>query len=134
MTRTDANGHVTTYAFDAARRLTGVTDPLNRVTAFTYDAAGNLATATDATGQTTSYTYDALNRQTAIDYADPATPDVTFSYDADGNRTTMTDGAGTETASYDALDRLTGLTRGSRELQLRLRCRRQRHLPHLPRR
>ena len=113
VTRTDANGHVTTYAFDAARRLTSVSDPLSRVTSFTYDAAGNLATATDATGQTTTYTYDALDRVTAIDYADPATPDVTFAYDANGNRTAMSDGAGTETASYDALDRLTGLTRGS---------------------
>ena len=115
VTRTDANDHVTTYAYDHAGRLTGVTDPLERETTITYDAAGNPATRTDATGQTTTYTYDVLNRVTAIDYADAATPDVTFAYDANGNQTAMSDGAGTQTATFDDLDRLTGVTRGSDE-------------------
>ena len=66
-----------TYAYDDARRLTSVTDPLDRVTAFGYDAAGNLATATDATGHHELH----LRRPQppdGIDYTHPATPDVTF--------------------------------------------------------
>ncbi len=113
VSRTDANDHTTTYAYDHANRLTGVTDPLDRSTAITYDGAGNPETRTDATGQTTTYTYDALNRVTAIDYEDTATPDVAFAYDANGNQTAMTDGGGTQTATFDDLDRLTGVTRGS---------------------
>ena len=93
VTRTNANGHIATYAFNAARHLTSVNNPLSRSPAPPMIAAGNLATATDATGQTTTYTYDTLDQVTAVDYADPATPDVTFAYDANGNRTAMTDGA-----------------------------------------
>ena len=40
-------------------------------------------------------------------------PLVTFSYDDVGNRLTMTDGSGSETRTYDNLDRLTSVTRGT---------------------
>ncbi len=118
--RTDANTHQTTYVYDDARRLTSATAPLSRVWSYTYDNNGNLATVTDANGNATpaigdgktTLGYDVLNRLTTIDYSD-TTPDVGFQYDANSNRTQMTDGSGTETHAWDALDRLTSITRGS---------------------
>jgi RHS repeat-associated protein/uncharacterized repeat protein (TIGR01451 family) len=73
----------TNYGYDAADRLTGVTDAANDVTSiqydalghkvsmtdpdlgswsYTYDAVGNLLAQTDARKQTTCLYYDALNR------------------------------------------------------------------------
>lgn len=111
--RTDANNHTTSYGYDLARRLTSTSDPASHTTTTAYDAAGNVTSRTDPNGHTTTYGYDALSRLTAITYASPSTPAVTFAYDANGDRTSMTDGAGTETFSYDALDRLTGDSRGT---------------------
>ncbi len=63
---TDANGHITTYAYDALNRLTSVTDPLSHVVSYGYDAVGNRTTKTKADGTVISYTYDELNRLTGI--------------------------------------------------------------------
>ena len=73
----------TTYSYNAADQLTGVTDAANDVTSITYnalgekiamtdpdlghwsygyDAAGNLTSQTDARGQTVCSYYDGLNR------------------------------------------------------------------------
>jgi RHS repeat-associated protein len=113
VTRTDAELHVTTYTYDLAGRLETTTDPLGNEWVLTYDANGNLATRTDARDQVTTYSYDVHNRQTAINYSDPATADVTYAYDAAGNLVEMVDGAGTETYAYDVRNRLTSVTRGA---------------------
>ncbi|MGH3133057.1 MAG: DUF6531 domain-containing protein [Gaiellaceae bacterium] len=128
LTRRDDNGRVTSYAYDDAGRLASETlpDPDGSgpaqapVTRHAYDANGNLVQTVDANGNatptrgdgTTSLGYDRVNRVTSIDYSD-ATPDVTFAYDAVGNRRSMTDGAGEESRTYDGLDRLLSVTRGS---------------------
>ncbi len=120
LTRTDANNHVTSYEYDAANRQTAMTLPLNRVWTHGYDANGNLKTTVDANGNATpaagdgqtSYVYDRANRLTTIDYSD-STPDVSFAYDAVGNRTQMSDGAGSETRTYDPVNRLKPVSRGS---------------------
>ncbi|MCZ9344850.1 RHS repeat protein, partial [Streptomyces sp. TRM76130] len=80
--RTDANDHVTTYAYDAARRPTSVTDPLERATTYGYDAEGNLTKKATLRGST-GYTYDPRGLLTKIDYSD-STPDATFGYDDAG--------------------------------------------------
>mgnify|MGYP000507021638 CR=1 FL=1 len=90
------------------------------VTTYSYDANGNQLTVTDPNGNatgtvgdgTTTYGYDRGNRLTSINYSD-ATPDVSFTLDGVGNRLSMSDGAGTQTRTYDNLDRLLTVARGS---------------------
>jgi RHS repeat-associated protein len=125
--RTDAKGHVTEYGYDLARRLTTLTRPgasgeQTRVWSYAYDAENHLTKRTDANGNATAspttdgittVAYDPLGRPTTVDYAD-STPDVAFTYDDFGNRASMADGqAANETYSYDDLNRLTAVTRGS---------------------
>jgi RHS repeat-associated protein len=128
LTRRDDNNHTTTFTYDDAGRLASETSPDPdgpgpqgpAVTTHTYDPNGNQLTLTDPNGNAslspgdgvTTYGYDRANRQTSIDYSD-STPDVTFTLDAAGNQLTMSDGAGTETRTYDNLDRVLTVTRGS---------------------
>ncbi|MFN8222177.1 MAG: LamG-like jellyroll fold domain-containing protein [Gaiellales bacterium] len=129
LTKTDAKGHTTTTAYDGLNRVTSVTGPdpdgagalTSSVTSYTYDPNGNQLTVTDANGNntpaagdgTTTFAYDRANRQTGIDYSD-TTPDVTFTLDNVGNRLSMTDGiSGAQTRTYDNLDRLLTVTRGT---------------------
>ncbi len=60
--RSDPNGNVTTYGYDALNRLTGVTYADETTDALVYDGAGNLVQQTDANGNVVTHTYDALNR------------------------------------------------------------------------
>jgi RHS repeat-associated protein len=126
-TRTDVKGHVTSYAYDLDKRLTQLTAPGpntgdTRVWTYTYDAenhrtkkvdANGNATAGDTTDGTTQWIYDQLGRPITTDYSD-STPDITLTYDTWGNRASMLDGqSSNETYSYDALNRPTGVTRGT---------------------
>lgn len=117
LSTTDANGHTTSYTYDPLDRLGSVTAPDGGVTSYTYDAAGNKLTRADANGHTTSYTYDADNRQSSL--TAPLGRVWTYAYDAAGNQTvvvdangnaTQTAGDGTTIHSYDADNRLTGIT------------------------
>jgi len=94
--RTDADGAVTTYAYDGAGRMLSFidpdgnasgavpadhtwrtsadagdrevarTDPLGNTTRFTYDGADNRTSATDRDGNTTSYSYDLNGRLVSV--------------------------------------------------------------------
>ena len=128
LTRTDANNHVTTYAYDGISRLVSETGPdpdgagpqSAPVTTHAYDVNGNEVAVTDPNGNatgtsgdgTTTYGYDRANRLTSIDYSD-STPDVTLTLDNVGNRQSMADSGGSQTRTYDNLDRLLTVTRGS---------------------
>ncbi len=109
---TDANGHATSYSYDAMNRLTGVTDAAGGTVAYVYDAVGNRLSMTDANGHVTGYSYDSLNR--LVSTTDPLGNVTSQSYDAVGNRTgtTKADGA-VLTYSYDNLDRLASIAYGS---------------------
>ncbi|MEW6427114.1 MAG: RHS repeat-associated core domain-containing protein [Thermodesulfobacteriota bacterium] len=78
----------------------------------THDAYRRL---TDSSGQSgsSSYTYDANSRLTSID--GPLTSDtITFQYDLKGRMTRYAlQGGQTVAYTYDAFDRLTGVTRGT---------------------
>jgi RHS repeat-associated protein len=115
--RTDPNGHVTSWSSD----LDGL--PTQRVTPvgtwnLTYDSNGNLKTLEKPSGSSTvtsgdgtvSYGYDRMSRLTGVNYSD-STPDVTHAYDAAGRPQSMVDGAGTVTYGFDNADRLTDITR-----------------------
>jgi RHS repeat-associated protein len=102
------NSVTTTYGYDAAGRLTGITHAGSGGTlqsfGYTLDAAGN-RTAMTTNGVTESYGYDALNRLTNVTYG---TGDTTaFTYDPQGNRLTQTvNGVLTNSYTYDAADQL----------------------------
>jgi YD repeat-containing protein len=110
--RTDFNGHVTTYVYDTMNRLLSRTpDPVlgGVPVTFTYTPTGKRASMTDASG-TTTYTYDQRDRLLT-----KSTPQgtLTYTYDASGNvssvRSSNINGTST-TYSYDALNRLSSVT------------------------
>lgn len=91
----------TTYAYDAARNLTSVVDPLGHASTFTYDAKGNVLTSTDPLGHVTANVYDA--RGNLLQTADPAGQLTTYTYDARGNLLSEIDPLGGVTGyAYDA--------------------------------
>lgn len=110
----------TTTAYDAADRITSITDPAGTVTAYGYDDAGNQTSVTVDPGsaphlnETTTYNYDELNRVVAI--TDPLGRSTTYAYDSRGRKTSETRGAtltesGITTAyTYDDLGRLLSIT------------------------
>ena len=129
------DGSAQTSAYDAAHRLTGVTDLLNQSVSYTLDALGDqtqvaVADASGAlqrmhsakfdplgrllqdiggAGQTTSYAYDSNNN--AITITDPLSHARNRVFDALNRLTMVTDAAGgVTTTSYDANDRPVSLT------------------------
>ncbi len=106
---TDADGRVIQYSYDAANRTTGEvwkngTVTVNVVT-YSYDNNDNLTSAADYNG-TVTYTYDALDRVQS--YTNIYGQVLTYSYDGNGNETQRTDSlGGTLTYVYDAANRLT---------------------------
>jgi len=106
------NGVVSEYAYDAASRLTVLTYKLGTTTlgtlTYTYDANGNrtaLGGTWARTGLPTalaSATYNAANHQLTFG-------STTLTYDLNGNLT----GDGTTTYTWDARNRLVGISGGS---------------------
>jgi YD repeat-containing protein len=84
ISRTDGNGAVTNYTFDAMNRLTAIDYPggPNPDVSFTFDANGNVVSMSDATG-TTLYQYDTYDRLVQVD--DPNEGFVIYGYDLVGN-------------------------------------------------
>ncbi len=113
-TITDSLGKVTTLGYDALDRLSYSIDPVNapNATWYEYDAADRITKLTDPRGKATYYTYDGFGQLWA--QASPDTGTTTFSYDAAGQRTSMTRNDGSVTTyAYDALGRLTAVVAGS---------------------
>jgi RHS repeat-associated protein len=131
--RIDANGQVTTYAYDSRNSLFQVrespltwTDPAIPpatvfLTEYAYDAGGNVTRVTRAKGdganeRVVDYVYDGRGlARMETQYPNwPSTSgplQTTFTYDASGNRATLLDPlARTSTSGYDALDRLTSVS------------------------
>lgn len=61
-----ATRRTSSLAYNAAFKLTGLTDPLNRTLGFAYDSAGRLVTQTLPDGRTVQFAYDAAGNTTAI--------------------------------------------------------------------
>ena len=105
---TDANGHTTSFGYNARDLRTSQTLPLGQTETTVYDAVGNAARITDFNGKTTTYHYDALNRlDTITPDASLNQPSILFTFTPTGQRASMSDGSGTTTYGYDAQDRLT---------------------------
>ena len=91
MESTNAQGHLTEFAYDGLGRLTAANDPRTGLTSTAYvDGSGNqtttlVASVTAPDGKTTSFGYDSAGRQTSV-----TAPDGKVShcqYDAMGNLT-----------------------------------------------
>lgn len=78
---TSAEG-TTRYTYDPHLALASVTDPNGHMWTFANDAAGNVTSATDPLGRTTTTTYSQLNDPTKI--TDPAGVVTTVDYDSNG--------------------------------------------------
>lgn len=127
-----AEGHPTGYTYDAdgngdvvtdalGRKTDSDYDPLGRLaktlqdvgginakTEFKYDAQDRLVRVTDPKNLNTDHGYNGFGDQTRLN--SPDTGVSTFTYDSAGNRKTATDARGiTQTYSYDALNRVTGV-------------------------
>lgn len=100
----DANGHVTSYAYDPNGWLTKKTDPLGDQVTYSYDEGGNPTAITDPVGNQTRYVYDRLGRQKEITFADGSRQ--LFGYDGVGNLIETTDVVGAVTQyEYDSMGR-----------------------------
>jgi YD repeat-containing protein len=64
---TDAQSHVTSYAYDSHGNRTSVTDSAGNVTTFAYDAGDRLTTITDAASNVTIFGYDAIGNPSGSD-------------------------------------------------------------------
>ncbi len=111
------NGVITTFTYDAASRLTGITHqgPTAVIEALTYayDEAGNRVSVGRTNGAAANLpapaqaAYDTANQLVRFNSTVP-----NLTYDAAGNLTSHTDGTGTGTTAYtwDARNRLVGIT------------------------
>jgi YD repeat-containing protein len=76
---------ITSYTYDNAGQLTGVTLPDGSTMSYSYDAAHRLTGVTDAKGNTVSYTLDAIGNKVGEQVKDPSgnlQRNITRVYDA----------------------------------------------------
>jgi len=110
---TQANGVVTSYAYDNLNRLvyletrTSAGTPITRYD-YTLAPTGHRTRVVELGGRTVDYSYDDLYRLIEEDITDAVRGNETVAYtlDAVGNRLTKTDSSGTVSYSYDANDRI----------------------------
>ncbi len=101
----DATDRTTLFTYDKLNRLVSRTDPEGGVQAFSYDAVGNEVSRTDENLETTHYVYDELDRLVEVTDAEGGVR--SYSYDEVGNQRSETDENGHTTQfEYDLLDRL----------------------------
>jgi RHS repeat-associated protein len=133
--RTDPNGHTTTYTYDRAGNLLSQTDALGRSISATWTTQNLPDSVTDPGGTTTTYGYEShgnltqvsrpltgsgSTQTTTFDYGDTTHPgDITsitdpdgnasdLIYNADGDLTSVTDAAGDKMSyGYDEIGRRT---------------------------
>ena len=89
MTETvDVNSNVTRYAYDAANRITAVTDALGNQRAYTYNPGGKIMAIRDFDGNEAGFTYNPLGKVET--YTDKEGQTVHFTYDKMWNISSVT--------------------------------------------
>lgn len=90
------------YSYDAAGRLSSLTDARGNHSSVTYDDADRITTLTDALGRTTNLVYDADGRVTQV--TRPGGAKTQFAYDVRNRPITVTNPDGTKKqVSFDGL-------------------------------
>jgi RHS repeat-associated protein len=115
---TDRLGRVTTWAYDADRRLTSVTEPTSgtgtRTTSYSYYEDGTLKEITDASGNVTHWDIDIESRPTDKIYAygTASAKTETYAWENTTSRLhSITDALSqVKTFAYGLDDRVTGIT------------------------
>ncbi|MDP9995174.1 RHS repeat-associated protein [Variovorax boronicumulans] len=108
-TYTEANGAVTTYAYDTRGNVSSATNALGHVTAYTYDAANRLTSQTDPNGLVTTFVWDAFDRLLSRTVGTGPGQTTTFTYHPAGTLATISLPTGLVASyTYDAAQRLTG--------------------------
>jgi RHS repeat-associated protein len=111
----DANGNMTTYAYDAADRRTAVTvgagSPVAATTTYTYDRAGNVLTVKDGrvTGSPIDSRYGYDGRYRRVSQENGAGELTTYAYDQNDNLLNTTEpkrAAFVTVYAYDELNKL----------------------------
>ncbi|MBQ6828642.1 MAG: RHS repeat protein, partial [Thermoguttaceae bacterium] len=103
----DANGAVTTLAYDACDRLTKVVYATGRFLEYEYDALGRQISVSDGGDYYVGYAYDAQGRLAQVLDAS-GTAITVYAYDAQGRLSREEASNGVYTVyAYDALSRLT---------------------------
>ena len=107
--KTDANGNVTQYGYDALGSVTLVTDPAGATTRFRYGPThNNVISTTDPLGQTTLYSYDGNGNLTQE--LGPLGHELTYTMTAFGDVLGTLDSAGRQTTySYNSFGDLVGV-------------------------
>ena len=108
-TFTSSSGPGITYRYDGAGRLTGETSGLGSL-AYGYDPDGNRTAMTWPDGFQITYSYDGADHLSSVAEVGGITLD-SFSYDALGRLTSVSRGNGsTSSIAYDPVDRLASLS------------------------
>ncbi len=135
LTSRSVGGEIATYDYDGVGQLIKVTQPDNSFINFSYDAAHRLTAISDGLGNRISYTLDAMGNRIQENVYDPSNTltqtrsrvfnalnrlaqDIgalnqtsSYSYDNNGNLASSSDPlSNTTTHSYDALNRLVQVT------------------------
>ena len=104
--RTDPNGHMTTWNYDlnnanvrSRLNLLSLTDALGNTSSFTYSAENDLLTSTDALGNTTHHTYDANGN--LLRQVDALGNILTFTHDTYGQQVKGREVLGYESSEPD---------------------------------
>jgi RHS repeat-associated protein len=112
----DSYGNQVLLTYDALNRLIESKDPLNTLpTKFEYDAADRITKVTDPRGNATTYIYDGFGQ--LWKQISPDTGVTTYVHNASGQLSQMTRNDGSVTSFlYDGLGRRTSLTAGSQTM------------------
>ncbi|HLJ98656.1 MAG TPA: RHS repeat-associated core domain-containing protein, partial [Streptosporangiaceae bacterium] len=117
--KSDADGNVTTYAYDQDGQQTTVTDPsytppgasgpVGGTTTTSYNNLGLETSQTDPLGNKTAFTYDQLGDKAT--QTDPGGGTWVYTYDPAAEQTSVTDPTGAQTqATYSGLGQLVTTT------------------------
>jgi RHS repeat-associated protein len=108
---TTQHGMTTSYAYDNAGELTGVTDGAGNTTSYAYDFLGRRTATTLADGSATTVGYDQADNpvsQAQLSPSGTVLASRSATYDGDGNMLSATDARGnTTTFTYNAMGWLT---------------------------
>ncbi len=92
----DGNGGETSYLYDAMDRVLSITTPEGNKESYTYDKAGRMRSVTDPNGLTTSYSYDLMDN--LVKEVSPLEAETSYTYDKHDIVTGKTDAKGNTTA------------------------------------
>jgi RHS repeat-associated protein len=106
----DADGGVTTFAYDGNMNLTKTVDQLGRATQYSYDKMGNVTATVDAAGGQAHANYELTFNQ-PLESGDPLGHITSFVYDGTGDLIKITDPLNhAALMSYDSLGHMTQST------------------------